>query len=78
MNLTALDRRVGTEGSTDDFAERLGTVDDEQPTNFGVEPAFNQIVDQRLHDGGILSRAFDQAERMLVAFTIDAEGGHQD
>jgi len=51
MNLTPLDRRVGTEGSTDDFAERLGTVDDEQPASFGVEPAFNQIVDQRLRDG---------------------------
>jgi uncharacterized protein (DUF1330 family) len=41
--LTALDRRVGTEGSTDDFAERLGTVDDEQPADFGVETAFNQM-----------------------------------
>jgi hypothetical protein len=69
---------VGAEGSTDDFAARLGTVDDEQPADFGVEPAFSQIVDQRLHDGGILRRAFDQAERMLVAFTIDAEGGYQD
>jgi hypothetical protein len=27
---------------------------------FGVEPALDQIVDQRLHDGGILGRAFDQ------------------
>jgi hypothetical protein len=29
MNLAALDRRVGAEGSTDDFAQRLGAVDDE-------------------------------------------------
>src|SRR5438552_11211517 len=28
MNLAALDRRVGAEGATDDFAQRLGTVDD--------------------------------------------------
>jgi hypothetical protein len=44
MNLAALDRRVGAEGSTDDFAQRLGAVDDEQPADFRVEPAFNQIV----------------------------------
>jgi hypothetical protein len=31
MNLAALDRRVGAEGSTDGFANRLGTVDNEQP-----------------------------------------------
>ena len=42
-----------------------------------VEPAFNQIVDQRLHDGGVLSRPFDQAERMFVAFAIDTESGDQ-
>ena len=26
MNLAALDRRVGAEGATDDFAQRLGAV----------------------------------------------------
>jgi hypothetical protein len=38
VNLTALDRRMGTEGSTDDFAQRLGTVDDEQPTEQWCRP----------------------------------------
>ncbi len=70
-NLAALDRRVGAESSTDDFAQRLGAVDDEQPADFRVEPAFNQIVDQRLHDGGVLGCSLDQTKRMLVAFTID-------
>jgi hypothetical protein len=42
-----------------------------------IKPTFDQIVDQRLHDGGVLSRPFDQAERMLVAFCINAEGGNQ-
>ena len=31
--------RMSTEGSTDDFAQRLGIVDDKQPTHFGVVPA---------------------------------------
>jgi hypothetical protein len=77
MNLAALDRRVGAEGSTDDFAQRLGAVDDEQPADLRIEPALNQIVDQRLHHGGILSCSLDQTERMLVAFAIDAKSGNQ-
>ena len=68
---------MSAEGSTDDFAQRLGAVNDEQPADFRVEPALDQIVDQRLHDGGVLCRPFDQAERMLVAFTIDTESGDQ-
>src|SRR6266540_606298 len=44
MNLTALDRRVGAEGATDDFAQRLGAVDDEQPADLGIKPALDQVV----------------------------------
>jgi hypothetical protein len=47
MNLATLDRRMSAEGSTDDFAQCLGTVDDKQPTDFRVEPALDQIVNQR-------------------------------
>src|SRR5262249_35662169 len=50
MKLAALDRRVGAEGATDDFAQRLGAVDDEQPADLGIKPALDQIVDERLHD----------------------------
>ena len=39
------------------------SVDAEQATDLRVEPALDQIVDERLHDGGILGRPFDQAER---------------
>src|SRR5439155_22427129 len=67
MNLATLDRRVGTEGPTDDLAQRLGAVDNEQPTDLRVETAVDQIVDERLHDRGILGRAFDQGERMFAA-----------
>ena len=60
---TALDRRVGAKGATDDFAQRLGAVDDEQPADLGIKPALDQIVDERLHDGGVLGCSFDQGER---------------
>src|SRR5438309_10399416 len=59
MKLAALDRRVGAEGATDDFAQRLGAVDDEQPADLGIKPALDQIVDERLHDGGVLGCSFD-------------------
>jgi hypothetical protein len=77
MNLAALDRRLGAEGATDDFVQRLGAVDDEQPADLGIKPALDQVVDERLHDGGILGRSFDQRERMFVAFSINAEGSDQ-
>ena len=77
MELAPLDRRVVAEGAADDFAQRLGAVDDEQPTDRRVEPALDQIVDQRLEHSGIFGRPLDQAERMLIAVAIDAEGGDQ-
>src|SRR4029450_8460932 len=75
MNLATLDRRVGTEGPPNDLAQRLGAVDDEQSADLRVEPALDQIVDQRLHDGGILGRRFDQGEWMFAAVGIDPERG---
>jgi len=39
--------------------------------------AFDQIVDESLHDSSILGGAFDQAKRMLIAFSIDSERSHQ-
>src|SRR6516164_5101984 len=59
MNLAALDRRVGAKGATDNFAQRLGAVDDEQPADLGIKPALDQVVDERLHDGGVLGCSFD-------------------
>ena len=47
MNLAALDRRVGAKGATDDFAQRFGAVDDEQPADLGIKPALKQVVDER-------------------------------
>jgi hypothetical protein len=57
MDLTALDRRMPAEGRANDFAQRLGAIDDEQPADLRVEPAFDQIVDERLYDGCILGRS---------------------
>jgi hypothetical protein len=54
-----------------------GTGCDEQPTDRRVEPALDQIVDQRLDHSGIFGRPLDQAERMLIAAAVDAERGDQ-
>ena len=78
VNLAALDRRVPAEGRADHLGQRLRAIDDEQPADLGIEPAFDQVVDERLHDGGVLGGAFDKAKRMLVALSIDPERGHQD
>src|SRR5262249_29750886 len=77
MDLTTLDRSVRAETAADGFAQHLGALDDEQPADLRVEPARDEIIDQRLDHGGILRRPFDQRQRMLVASGIDAECSHQ-
>jgi hypothetical protein len=42
----------------------------QQAADLRVEPALDQIVDQRLDDSGIFVRALDQAERMLIAVAV--------
>ena len=56
---------------------RAVVVDDEQPADLGIEAAFDQIVDERLHDGSILRRSFDEAKRMLVTVPVDPQSGDQ-
>ena len=67
VDLTALDRARRAEGAPDRLGQRLGAVDDEQPRHRRIEPALDQIVDQRLDHRGVLGRTLDQAERMLDA-----------
>src|SRR4029077_20427367 len=49
VDLTALDCRGSSEGSADCFGQGLGTVDDEEPRHRRVEPALDEIVDERLN-----------------------------
>ena len=77
VHLAALDRRIAAEGSADRLGQCLGAVDDKQARRAGIEAAAHQIVEQRLNHGGILGRAFDHAQRMLGAFAVDADSGHQ-
>ena len=65
------------EGRADHLGQRLGPIDDEQAADLGVEAAFDQIVDERLHDGGVLRRSLDEAERMLVAVGADTKRADQ-
>ncbi len=46
VDLTTLDRDIGTKGAPDGFAERLGPVDDEKIATFRIKPALDQIVEQ--------------------------------
>ena len=45
------------------FSERVAYLI-ELLEGFRVEPALDQIVDQRLHDGGVLGCSLDQTKRM--------------
>ena len=47
VNLTTLDRRGASEGSADRLGQRLRAVDDEEPRHRRVEPALDEIVDER-------------------------------
>ena len=55
----------------------LRAVDDEQARRGGIEPALDEIVDQRPHSRGVFRGALDRAERMLVAVRINADRRHQ-
>src|SRR5271167_2523679 len=78
MDLTALDRRGSSKGSADRLGQCLGTVDDEEPGRRRVQPALDEIVDERLHGRGVLRRTLGEAERMLVALRVDTDRRDQD
>jgi hypothetical protein len=63
---------MGAEGPTNDLAQRLGAVDDEQPADLRVEPALDEIVDQGLDGRGVLRCALDEAKRSLVTPSVTA------
>ena len=42
-----------------------------------IEPAGNEIIDQRLHDCRILGRTLNEPQRMLHAVAVDADRCHQ-
>ena len=65
------------EGRADRLGQRLGAVNDEQPADLWIETALDQIVDESLHDGGVLGGAFDEAKRMLVPVSVDPQRGDQ-
>src|SRR5262249_16373645 len=52
MNLAALDRRVGAEGATGDFSQRLGAREEEKTAEPRVNTPPHSSVDAGRHDGG--------------------------
>ena len=68
---------VAAERGPDRLGKSLRAVDDEQARRGGIEPAIDEIVDQRPHSRGVFRGVLDRAERMLVAVRIDADRRHQ-
>jgi hypothetical protein len=77
VDLAALDGRVTTEGLADRLGQRFRPIDDEQAADFRIQPALDQIVQERLRHGGILRGSLEQTERMFDPVAIDADGGQQ-
>ena len=62
----------------DRLRQGLSAIDDEQPRHVRVEPALDEIVDERLHGCGVLGRTFDKTERMFGAHGVDPNRRHKD
>ena len=61
----------------DGFRQGLRAIHDEEPGHRRVEPTLDEIIDQRLDGRGVLRRALDERQRVLVTHAIDADGRHQ-
>ena len=55
------------------FAQRLGTVEDEQPRPPGVQAALDEALEQPQRDDGVLARALPEAQDPLVALVVHTE-----
>ena len=54
---TALDLRSGTEDVADRFAERFGSINDEEDPLLGVKATLDQVAEQGGRHGRVLGRA---------------------
>src|SRR2546422_8439932 len=77
VNLTALDRSVAPERSSDRLRKRLRTIDDEQPRYRRIKPALDQVVDERLNHCCVLGRTLDKSQRVLYPVAIDPDCCHK-
>src|SRR5437763_919514 len=55
--------------------QRLGGVDDRQPAGLGIQPTLGQLGGGSLDDGGDIGCSCERGERLLMAVSINAEGG---
>ncbi len=75
---TALDRCGTSEGSTECLRQSLRAFDNEEPRLGRVEPALDEIVNERLDGRGVLRCALDEAERMFVAHRVNTDRCDED
>ncbi len=77
VDLASLDRDIASEGYPNRLRQRLRAIHDEQPCNGRVETALDEIVEERLHGGGVLGGSVENRQRMLAAVTVNADGGDE-
>src|SRR5262249_8086446 len=74
MNPATLHQGVLTQDDSDGFAQSFGPIDDDQQFALGAEPARDQIFEQSADHGRIFRRSMPQAQQMLFALFIKANG----
>jgi hypothetical protein len=55
----------------------LRAIDDKQAAVLGTQATFDQVVQQRLHHGGVLGDTLQQAKRVFGTAAVDADRGKQ-
>ena len=76
VDLTPLDRGQRAEHLADRGRQGLGSVDHEQPRPVWIHPAVEEVAQQRLGHVAVLGVTFPQAQNLLLALRIDAQGDH--
>ena len=77
VHLAALDQREATKAVAHGPAQRLGAVNDEQAGDIRLQPALDQVGQQRLDHGGVFRRPQSHCQHVFVAGPVDADRRHQ-
>src|SRR6266699_3398248 len=77
MNAAALHQGLLAQNHLHGFAQRLGPINHHQQLSLSLQAAGYQIFQQPFDDGGILGGSMPQAQNVLSALQINADGRHQ-
>src|SRR5262245_35518356 len=76
MLATPMNDGVRAEDAHDRCADRLAAINHEQPRLLDVQPALDQMAEQRGADCFVLGGPLPQTEGMFATISIDAQGDH--